>query len=160
MVTNAKYGKSCANCGHYFAEKSICTLQNPPEKIKQPAFCPACDDWEERQIWRKEDYPECGNFCAFGYEFREQGEHPTICEMFEQEQEDAPESPAHYKQGGIECIDAIKAATAGLIGIQAVCVGNAIKYSWRFKRKNGAEDIRKAIWYLERLLVEIGTGEE
>ena len=59
--------------------------------------------------------------------------------------------PAHYTAGGIECIDAIEAATEGLAGIVAVCAGNAIKYIWRFSRKNGTEDIDKAIWYLNRL---------
>lgn len=67
--------------------------------------------------------------------------------------------PSHYTQGGIECIDAIKAATVGLTGIDAVCTGNAIKYLWRWKFKNGVEDIRKAIWYLERLLKEANDGE-
>lgn len=67
--------------------------------------------------------------------------------------------PSHYTQGGIECIDAIKAATVGLTGIEAVCTGNAIKYLWRWKFKNGVEDIRKAIWYLERLLKEANDGE-
>lgn len=67
--------------------------------------------------------------------------------------------PSHYTQGGIECIDAIKAATVGLTGIEAVCTGNAIKYLWRWKFKNGIEDIRKAIWYLERLLKEANDGE-
>lgn len=66
--------------------------------------------------------------------------------------------PAHYTQGEIECIDAIKAATTGLIGIVAVCVGNAIKYIWRFSRKGGVEDIDKAIWYLERLKKEAAKG--
>lgn len=63
--------------------------------------------------------------------------------------------PAHYTSGGIECIDAIKAATEGLNGIKAVCAGNAIKYVWRFKQKGGVEDIAKAIWYLQRLIAEI-----
>jgi hypothetical protein len=65
-------------------------------------------------------------------------------------------NPDHYKQGGIECIEALKAATTRLTGIEAVCTANAIKYLWRWKDKNGAEDIRKAIWYCERLLKEIG----
>lgn len=69
---------------------------------------------------------------------------------------DSVNHPAHYTAGGIECIEAIKAATEGLQGIQAVCAANAIKYVWRFSRKNGAEDIKKAIWYLRRLLKEIG----
>ena len=36
--------------------------------------------------------------------------------------------PSHYTQGGIECIDAIKAATVDKQGIEAVCVANVIKY--------------------------------
>lgn len=67
--------------------------------------------------------------------------------------------PAHYTQGGIECIDAITAATTGLEGIEAVCTGNAIKYMWRWKHKNGAEDVKKAIWYLKRLLASLSSPE-
>ena len=63
--------------------------------------------------------------------------------------------PAHYTAGGIECIDALAAATEGLRGIEAVCTGNAIKYLWRWKRKNGVEDLQKAIWYTERLIKEL-----
>ena len=63
--------------------------------------------------------------------------------------------PSHYCQGGIECIDALKAATVGKIGIEAVCVANVIKYLWRYEEKNGLEDVKKAQWYLERLVKEI-----
>lgn len=63
--------------------------------------------------------------------------------------------PQHYTRGNIECIDALKAATVGLTGIEAVCTANAIKYLWRWKHKNGVEDIDKAIWYLERLKQEV-----
>ena len=69
---------------------------------------------------------------------------------------DAVNHPSHYTAGGIECIEALKAATTRLTGIEAVCTANAIKYLWRWKGKNGSEDIRKAIWYCERLLKEIG----
>ena len=62
--------------------------------------------------------------------------------------------PSHYTQGGIECIEAIKAATVGLEGIEAVCMGNAIKYIWRWKQKNGIEDLKKAIWYINKLIEE------
>lgn len=67
---------------------------------------------------------------------------------------DAVNHPSHYTQGGVECIDALKAATTGLEGIEAVCTANAIKYLWRWKQKNGAEDLRKAVWYINRLLEE------
>ena len=52
--------------------------------------------------------------------------------------------PAHYTAGGIECIEGLAAATNGLEGIEAVCTANAIKYLWRWKYKNGVEDLKKA----------------
>lgn len=67
---------------------------------------------------------------------------------------DTVNHPPHYTQGGIECIEAIKAATVGLEGIEAVCMGNAIKYIWRWKQKNGIEDLKKAIWYINKLIEE------
>ena len=67
--------------------------------------------------------------------------------------------PTHYTAGRVECIDALAAATTGLEGIEAVCTANAIKYLWRWKRKNGVEDIEKAIWYLERLKKELLDAE-
>lgn len=67
--------------------------------------------------------------------------------------------PSHYTQGGIECIDAIKAATVGKTGIEAVCVANVVKYLWRYEEKNGLEDVKKARWYLERLINELSEGE-
>ncbi len=63
--------------------------------------------------------------------------------------------PGHYTQGGIECIDALKAATVGKVGIEAVCVANVIKYLWRYEEKNGLEDVKKAQWYINRLIDEL-----
>ncbi len=62
--------------------------------------------------------------------------------------------PSHYTQGGIECIEALEAATVNLKGIEAVCTANAIKYLWRWKEKNGKEDLKKAIWYIKKLIEE------
>lgn len=64
--------------------------------------------------------------------------------------------PTHYTSGEIECIDAIEAATQGLTGIEAVCTGNAIKYLWRWKLKNGSEDLQKARWYIDHLIKLLG----
>ena len=63
--------------------------------------------------------------------------------------------PAHYNQSGIECVEAIKAATVGKAGIEAFCVGNAIKYLWRYEKKNGLEDVKKAQFYINRLIQEL-----
>ena len=67
--------------------------------------------------------------------------------------------PKHYTRGDIECIDALKAATVGKRGIEAVCVANVIKYLWRYEGKNGIEDVRKAKWYIERLLKELEESQ-
>lgn len=68
--------------------------------------------------------------------------------------------PDHYKQGVVECIDAITAATANKTGIEAVCVANVIKYLWRYELKNGEEDVKKAQWYLNRLVAELENQHE
>ena len=62
--------------------------------------------------------------------------------------------PSHY-QGEIECIEAIKASmsTQQFLGYLK---GNVQKYLWRYDRKNGVEDLRKAQWYLNRLISEFG----
>jgi len=63
--------------------------------------------------------------------------------------------PAHYTNGQIECIEALAAATVDLTGIEAVCTANAIKYLWRWKFKNGKEDLEKAIWYINYLIAHM-----
>lgn len=63
--------------------------------------------------------------------------------------------PSHYTNGKVECIDAIDAATTGLEGIEAVCTGNVLKYIFRWKLKNGIEDLKKARWYLDRLIAKV-----
>lgn len=60
--------------------------------------------------------------------------------------------PSHYTMGGIECIQ----ITEHLPFLD----GNAIKYIWRHRYKNGAEDIKKAIWYLKRILKTQYNEEE
>ena len=65
---------------------------------------------------------------------------------------DMVNSPSHYTQGSIECIDAIEQVVSGLDGMEAMCTGNAIKYLWRWKHKNGVEDLKKAVWYLQRMI--------
>lgn len=59
--------------------------------------------------------------------------------------------PPHYTQGKIECIDAIEAACVGLDGFEGYCTSNAIKYLFRWKHKNGVEDLSKAKWYINKL---------
>lgn len=61
--------------------------------------------------------------------------------------------PEHYQsESGLEVIDVIEAFTADLKGIEAVDTGNAIKYLCRWKKKNGLQDLKKAMWYLTNLI--------
>ena len=70
-------------------------------------------------------------------------------------------NPSHYKsETGLECIDAIEAATFDLKGIEAVDTANVLKYIWRWKQKNGVEDLKKARWYLEHLINHVEKIEK
>ena len=65
--------------------------------------------------------------------------------------------PNHYT-GKYECIDVLR----GIYGDNAVkdfCLCNTFKYLWRHKRKNGIEDLKKARWYLDKL-IEMNGGED
>lgn len=67
--------------------------------------------------------------------------------------------PSHYQSDkGLEVIDVIDAFTEDLNGIEAFCVGNVIKYITRYKKKNGLEDVRKAAWYLNKLITHLEEG--
>ncbi len=59
-------------------------------------------------------------------------------------------NPVHYNKSGIECIDAIEAATGE--GFEFYLQGNILKYLWRYRYKNGVEDLKKARWYLDKLI--------
>ena len=64
---------------------------------------------------------------------------------------DLVNQPPHYRQGEIECIDAIEAALTAE-EFRGYCKGNAFKYLWRMNHKGGRESLAKGAWYLARLL--------
>ena len=61
-------------------------------------------------------------------------------------------NPSHYKQGRVEVIDIIEDAVRGADPFEAVLQGNVLKYSLRYRYKNGVEDLRKSVWYTEKLI--------
>ena len=61
--------------------------------------------------------------------------------------------PTHYNKGSIEVIDFIEDQKLGFH------LGNAIKYISRASNKGGVEDIKKAIWYLQRQVDRGHTNE-
>lgn len=69
--------------------------------------------------------------------------------------------PDHYKtENGLETIDVIEAFTEGLQGGEATNTGNILKYMCRWKKKNGLEDLKKAQWYLNRLIDLVESRQE
>jgi hypothetical protein len=62
-------------------------------------------------------------------------------------------NPDHYKTGGIETIDYMRAKMSSEQYV-GYLLGNVIKYTSRFQQKNGREDLLKARWYLDALIKE------
>ena len=63
------------------------------------------------------------------------------------------EHPKHYQsEKGIEVIDVMEAFTSDLKGIEAVDTAQILKYICRWKKKNGVQDLNKAMWYLIHLI--------
>lgn len=75
--------------------------------------------------------------------------------FFSPEQADEPREeinhPQRYAGGKYECID-VMTDVFGVDAVRNFCKLNAFKYLWREKQKNGVEDIKKAVWYLNKLI--------
>ena len=105
------------------------------EDNKKPALC----GW----------YNTASQYCS------KMGTHPTclgdvrVCTIKGSEVTDNVNHPKHYNQGKFEVIDVISDWKLDF------CLGNAVKYIARCNHKsNKIEDIKKAIWYLEREIQE------
>lgn len=74
-------------------------------------------------------------------------------------EDDVVNSPSHYNQGGIEAIAGIEASMAPE-AYAGYLKGNIMKYLWRYEKKaKPVEDLKKAQWYLARLIETIeGKG--
>jgi len=71
----------------------------------------------------------------------------------EQMEVDKVNSPPHYNNGGMECIDYIQQQLSE--HFSSYCQGNVIKYLHRWRYKNGVEDLKKAEWYLKAMIRDI-----
>lgn len=95
-----------------------------------------------------------GNGNILDIQMKEPGESFNSCRA--RNGLDMVNHPKHYKaKNGMEVIDVIEAFTANLEGYEATHTGNVIKYICRWKEKNGLEDLKKAQWYLNRLIKNI-----
>lgn len=75
----------------------------------------------------------------------------------DEQEHDNVNKPKHYTQNGMETIDVIKNSMTDE-AFKGFLKGNIFKYVSRYEHKNGVEDLRKAQWYLNKL-VEVLKGE-
>lgn len=64
---------------------------------------------------------------------------------------DVVSNPKHYNGSQFQCIDVME-DTYGKEAVSAFCKLNAFKYLYRAEKKNGLEDIKKAVWYLNKYI--------
>lgn len=50
----------------------------------------------------------------------------------------------------VECIDVTRHMD--------FAIGNAVKYLWRYKNKNGIQDLKKAAWYINDAIKQLENG--
>ena len=110
-------------------------------------------DGESGLKWRDDGRCKRGFETPFDLveEAPEYGSAAPDSQWAEKQSPDPVNRPAHYTAGGIECIDAIQAAV-GPEQFKGYLRGNVLKYLWRYEHKGGVESLRKAQWYLDRLI--------
>lgn len=109
-----------------------------------PYHCYGCPNDPQQTALNNQTSTENG-FHDEKTEYKNQFEQPL----------DMVNHPAHYQsENGIECIEAIR-AQMNCDQFAAYCQGNVVKYLWRWREKGGVESLKKAKWYLYRMIAEI-----
>lgn len=147
---------SCSKCpigkiigcdGTYNAETKMHPAFTAPYDAQKEAAKVICDEWgfevphnnslqkDYKSLYELEDKPD---------------------ELLESQ--DIINSPSHYKTGKYECIK-VMIETQGVEAVRDFCICNAFKYIYRHENKNGIEDVKKAIWYLNKY-VELSERAE
>ena len=85
--------------------------------------------------------------------------HHEFMDRRKKEENNKPEMvnhPPHYKEGEIECIDYLE-DSLGKTGFIFYLEGNIKKYMhrWRFKHQGNPDDLKKALWYMEKLISRV-----
>jgi hypothetical protein len=118
--------------------------------------------WADEDVWVDVHVDQAGTVTEVpsGYVYA------TMWDSFLEEDEilvreyltDRVNSPAHYGQGSIECIEYIEdfLTKEEFIGYLR---GNIAKYLHRWRYKNGLEDLKKSEWYLKRLIEVVSNDD-
>ena len=116
--------------------KKLCLTCQHHEKNFNEQPCKKCSELGDRRLWESKEEP-----------------------LFPVVLPDMVNHPSHYNQGKYECID-VMVETFGKEATMDFCLLNAFKYVWRTGEKNGAEDVKKADWYLHKFLELEGKKDD
>jgi hypothetical protein len=149
---------SCADCEDYECRVvyKIEDLQERNEEMSVRKTCKNCKYYHEGFC----NYAERGGVGCLTTEMErlELSDDAITDVLHDAEREnDAVNHPNHYCKGGVECLDAIKAALGDKY--EGFLAGNVLKYIYRYPDKNGVEDCEKARFYLDKL-IEVLSNEQ
>lgn len=139
-VTDAVAGSESATTTGSFSEQDKTSTTVDSGKITATSSLSKKTNWPERQI-RHEKWMK----------MRLEEDRAIEEQQRRSSNEDLVNKPSHYNQAGIECIEAIE-ASLGPEGFQSYLTGNCLKYLWRWKYKNGLQDLKKCRVYLDWLI--------
>ena len=133
--------------------------QHPPLEVPKPTI-----DESLMKVYLDEAQEEFNSVIRKSPVFQQQAarlrQEELTSYIFDDEEEDAVNSPDHYNTGNIECIEAIEESMS-TEAFAGYLKGNCMKYLWRYDYKGKpVEDLQKAQWYLARLLQEVVLTEE
>ena len=80
-----------------------------------------------------------------------EAEREKVLELCSVIENDNVNHPSHYETGKYQCIDVME-ETQGKEAVKDFCICNAFKYIYRHHKKNGLEDVKKAVWYLNKYI--------
>lgn len=137
-------------------------LRNFKNECRKHSSCEECcydNGWNNAEmcIISTSDVPCEWEILGYGedvYKENEKKETPQL--LFTSIPKDNINHPSHYKQGKYETIQVIESITGE--AFEGYLVGNVVKYVSRYKYKNGMEDLKKAMWYLNKL-IEVKSNE-
>lgn len=100
---------------------------------------------------RENGYYNIGDNKKDSYMIEDPAEREKVLELCGGIETDNVNHPSHYETGKYQCIDVME-ETQGTEAVKDFCICNAFKYIYRHCHKNGLEDVKKAVWYLNKYI--------
>lgn len=138
------------------------TLEEKYNELSE--FCDNNSSCSTCLVSRKFPAHSCGG--GYTYEYEDEARVPaeevekiySWLERYEINEQEGINHPSRYAGGKFECIE-VMADVFGKEAVKDFCLLNAFKYIWRQEKKGGVEDVKKAVWYLNKY-IELSDSHE